>query len=86
MASRGNAVRAVHGLWGRRLRTARTTAGLSQVELARRLEISQSQLSEWEAGDRAPSDELKLRLADALGRHVTELYSWPEHLPTSAAA
>lgn len=86
MARRGNRVRAVHGLWGKRLRTARRAGGLTQVELAARLGITQGQISEWEHGDRAPSDEMKLRLADALDRHVGEIFGWPELLPQELAA
>lgn len=49
------------------LRTARTGAGLSQNELARRAGVAQSVISAYERGHRKPSLETLLRLVAATG-------------------
>jgi transcriptional regulator with XRE-family HTH domain len=50
-----------------RLRQARTNAGLSQRELAKRAGIDQTTIAKYEAGDRAPFVERLAALAQALG-------------------
>ena len=54
---------------------ARELAGLSQRELAIRLEIDRRQLSEWERGVWKPGDRNLVRLADALGRTLAFFYT-----------
>jgi transcriptional regulator with XRE-family HTH domain len=58
---------------GKRLARLRGDAGLSQSGLARRVGISQSAVSQIEAGDRSPSYGMLLQLADALGVSVAYL-------------
>ena len=53
--------------FGQRLGRLREDAGLSQSALARRVGISQSAVSQIEAGDRSPSYGMLVQLADALG-------------------
>ena len=50
-----------------RLRELREHAGLSQAELARRIEVDTSLLSRWEKGIRAPSLNQQLTIARTLG-------------------
>lgn len=48
---------------GDRIRALRTNAGMTQVELANKLNISNSTLSQYESGARTPSDDMKLKIA-----------------------
>ena len=57
-----------------RLRSLRETAGLSQREMARRLEISQPSYLAWESYNVALKPEQITRLAEALGVEVGELF------------
>ena len=52
------------------LREARTGAGLSQSELARRAGVSQSVISAYESGRRQPSLPTLMRLVDATGSRL----------------
>lgn len=58
---------------GARIKSLREAAGLSQNELARRAGVSQSGLSYIESGEKSPSVDTLLRIADALGVTVSEL-------------
>lgn len=53
------------------LRTARTRAGLTQAELARRAGTSQATISAYEHGRKAPSVETLGRLLAAAGARLT---------------
>ena len=46
---------------------ARKQQGLSQAELAARIGTTQASISQWENGKSTPSDELRVKLNDALG-------------------
>ena len=48
---------------GQRINTLRQAAGLSQVELARRLNISKQTVSNWENENIQPSIEMLVRLS-----------------------
>jgi predicted nucleotidyltransferase/DNA-binding XRE family transcriptional regulator len=52
---------------GEALRSARTAAGLTQAELARRAGITQSVVSAYEAGRREPAVSTLTRLVEATG-------------------
>jgi predicted nucleotidyltransferase/DNA-binding XRE family transcriptional regulator len=56
---------------GRLLSEARTRAGLSQTELARRAGVAQSVISEYEAGRRQPALPTLSRLISATGHELT---------------
>ena len=56
---------------GRLLREARTRAGLSQTDLARRAAVPQSVISEYEAGRRQPSLTTLSKLISATGHRLT---------------
>ena len=73
------AARTLRILWGRRLREARKAAGLSQLQLAETLGTLQEQISRWERGIYAPVDEMRPRLAKALGVPIAELFAYPDN-------
>jgi uncharacterized protein len=52
---------------GALLREARTEAGLTQAEVARRAGVTQSVISAYESGDREPSLPTLVRLVEATG-------------------
>jgi transcriptional regulator with XRE-family HTH domain len=55
------------------LRQLRIDAGLTQVEVAKRLDVTQSFVSKYESGERRV-DVIELRhIGDALGSSVTEI-------------
>lgn len=58
--------------FGDRLRVLRTDAGMSQTELARRLNISKSVVSYYEHSDRAPSPDVLIKLTSIF--HTTADY------------
>jgi transcriptional regulator with XRE-family HTH domain len=55
----------------RRVREARDHAGLTQAELAERLDVTQTAVSYWEGGKRAPGLDDLIAIADALNQPVT---------------
>ena len=57
-----------------RLRQARTEAGLTQEELARRIGVSRKTVNTIENKIFSPSTLVALLLADALGRSVEDLF------------
>lgn len=69
MAARGDYAQ----IFGARLRELRAAAGLSQRELAKRSGTSSAAISNFEAGNNAPTLGTLVRLAEALGCNVTEL-------------
>lgn len=55
------------------IRTARKEAGLTQEDLARRLNINRATLSKYESGGISPTIEMLAKIAIALNRPVTDL-------------
>lgn len=47
-----------------RFREAREKAGLSAAEVARRIDVSQPAVSQWDSGAKVPSVEMLCKLAD----------------------
>ena len=60
-------------IFGARLRELRTAAGLTQRELAKRSGTSSAAISNFEAGNNAPTLGTLVRLADALACNLSEL-------------
>ena len=60
-----------------RMRRARQDAGLSQEELARRIEASRQTVNMIERGDYNPSLHLCISICRTLGKTLDELF-WPE--------
>lgn len=58
---------------GEKICTLRTGKGLSQEDLAQRLEVSRQSVSKWETGQSVPDLEKIIRLADLFGVSVDEL-------------
>lgn len=58
---------------GRRIRFLRDGAGMTQKDLAKKLNIANSTLSQYENDLRVPSDAVKARLADCFGVTVDYL-------------
>lgn len=57
---------------GDRIRILRINAGMTQIELANKLNISNSTLSQYESSARTPSDDMKLKIASLF--HVSTDY------------
>ncbi len=51
-------------LLGDRIKRLREDTGLNQLELAKILNISNTTLSQYESGQRTPSDDIKIVIAD----------------------
>ncbi len=58
---------------GRRIRTARETAGLSRSKVARALEVAEFSVVRWATGQSAPSLATLRRIAAALGVTISTL-------------
>lgn len=52
--------------FGDRLRQARNSAGLTQLELSKRLNVTKSAIGNYETGVSSPKEEVLLRIFDAL--------------------
>ena len=68
---------------GERIRRIREDQGLSQEDLANRMDTSQSAVSQLEKGDRNPSYRTLRKLAEALGVPVSYLLGDSEGLELS---
>lgn len=58
--------------FGEKLRALRTEAGMTQAELAKRLNVTKSVVSYYELHERTPSPDVLIQLADIF--HVTTDY------------
>jgi transcriptional regulator with XRE-family HTH domain len=58
---------------GQRLKSFREAAGMSQRELARRINVTYSNVSFWESTDTIPRSDLLVPIADVLGVTVQDL-------------
>jgi len=58
----------------KRLRAARVLAGLTQLQLADRIEKKEIEVSRFETGRAQPDAEVKRRIADVLQRPSFELF------------
>lgn len=67
--------------WARRVHARRDAVGLTQSKLAEIVGVTQPTISSLERGRYVPSDDLKWRLAGALGCLITELFPFPAHRP-----
>ena len=55
----------MENILGKRIELERTRLGLNQIELARKLNLSSSaSISQYESGDRVPSDDIKLKMCE----------------------
>jgi transcriptional regulator with XRE-family HTH domain len=67
--------------WGAEIVRRRKESGLSQKELADMAGTTQQYLSVLERGTVSPGDDLRMRLASALGTTVGELFTYPDSVP-----
>ena len=66
------------------IRTARTRAGLTQAELARRAGMARSVVNAYEHGTREPGADTLVRLIEAAGSTV--LIAWPSHVDAAGSS
>lgn len=64
--------------WGNRIRAERTAQDIGLNELARLADMDPGNLSRIENGKQGVGDDLRMRLANALGKRVEDLFSYPE--------
>lgn len=58
---------------GQRIKKLREDAGLNQIELAKQLNISNTTLSQYETGQRIPSDDIKIKIAEFFNTSIDYL-------------
>ena len=63
--------------FGKRLRAARESAGLSQAFVAEKLGVSRQAVGQWETGETSPNPEALTTLADLYDASVDELLGRP---------
>lgn len=65
-----------------KIKLARTKSGMTQKEVASRMEISQQAYGQYESGKREPKPETVARIANALGVSVSEFiqYGHPQNI------
>ena len=68
-----------------RLYQLRKQKGLSQEELANRLNVSRQTVSKWEVGDSTPDMEKLIAMSDLFGVSLDKLVMGKEEAPTPAA-
>lgn len=55
----------MENILGKRIELERTRLGINQIELAKRMNLSSSaSISQYESGERTPSDDIKLKMAE----------------------
>ena len=64
---------AVAAQFGRNLAEARGWEGLSQTQLAQRIDRHQADIARWERGERIPRLDYVVKLAEAVGLPVRDL-------------
>ena len=60
---------------GKFISTCRKSKGLTQMQLAEKLNITNRAVSKWETGKSCPDASIMLKLCDILGITVNELLS-----------
>jgi transcriptional regulator with XRE-family HTH domain len=71
----------VHRSWGQKIKARRRALGMTQAHLAELATTTQASISRIERGDQPPGDDLKWRLAGALGETVERLFQYPAVRP-----
>lgn len=64
----------LHRIWGKNIERQRLALKLSQTQLAELVGVRQQTVSSWEAGENAPRDLHKIKLAEVLHRDVSEIF------------
>ena len=63
----------MYNILGKRIKLLREEKEISQLDLAKLLNVNNSTLSQYEAGNRTPSDEIKMKIADYFGVSIDYL-------------
>ena len=58
---------------GQRIKSAREQTGMTQIELANKLNISYQSIGQWERDIRTPKQSTLIKIAKALGVHLRDL-------------
>lgn len=56
-----------------KIRELRLRAGMTQAQLAKKMNVDQSAVSRWESGDTEPLKKIRKKLAKVLGCTVEDL-------------
>ncbi|HEV7878644.1 helix-turn-helix transcriptional regulator [Bradyrhizobium sp.] len=75
----------VGALVGKRIRSRRIEAGMSQENLAKALGLTLQQVREYEKGTQRISSGLLLKIAELLECNVTHFFEHPNRVQTSAS-
>lgn len=59
---------------GKRLRSMRTSKGVSRIEFASAVGVSRNAVANYEAGIRIPKDDVKVRIADYYGKDIDSIF------------
>lgn len=70
-------------LLARRIRALVAASGFSQVEIARSIGVDKSTVSKWIKGERTPTMQNLVDLAELLGVEMKELWDGPEAIPST---
>lgn len=76
----------VRVLWGQRIADARRAVGMSQVQLAGALGVTQQLVSAWEHGHASPKIDRRPLVARILGVHTSDLFGYPDDDDNGEAA
>ena len=63
-------------MFSRGLRRLRSDRGITQVELAKKVEVTQAAISRYEDGSALPSLDVAIKIAEALQCSVDDLLEW----------
>lgn len=64
--------------WGTRVRRRRAEVGMTQTELAAAVRTAGGNISRIERGEYVPSDEVRIKIAEALQVQVSDLFPYPD--------
>lgn len=64
--------------WGRNIKRLRRERELNQEELARLVRVHPTNFSRFETGKQRPTDEVRIRIAQALGVRVEDIFVYDE--------
>ena len=77
----------MENILGKRIELERTRLGLNQIELAKKLNLSSSaSISQYESGDRLPSDDIKLKMAEIFNCSIDYLLGKTDSRKTTSSS
>lgn len=66
----------INAKWGERIKRLRKTSDLTAADIAKDAGITPQYLHAIERGEYSPSDDVKIRIAKAMGVQVGEIFSY----------